>query len=394
MAATPERIRVLWLVKGLGPGGAEQLLLLSAKVADRERFDYRLRYVRPDKTHLVPEFEAVGVFPRRLGGNASGVSTSSQSEQAQPTSGRARQRAPWKWLLDLRREMSAADVVHPHSPVLAAAARVLSLTIPKKRRPAVVVTEHNEWTSHHKLTRLANALTAPVDARRWAVSDQVLQTMWPSRRKRTEVLIHGIDTATPPPEPGTRERVRRELGIADDEVLAMTVGNLRRNKDYPNLLAAAVKARADFPKLRFIAVGQGPLEEEIRTLHGQLGLGEGFQLLGYRRDVPDLLAASDMFVMGSAHEGLPVAIMEAFAAGLPVVATTVGGVPQQVREGVEGMLVPPKSPEALGAALARVAGDDELRAKMAKAAAERASAYDIRRAMGAQELAYQELGSR
>lgn len=386
MAATPERIRVLWLVKGLGPGGAEQLLLLSAKVADREKFDYRLRFVRADKTHLVPEFEAVGVYPKRLGGNALGVSTSSQSEQAQP--------APWRWLLDLRREMSAVDVVHPHSPVLAAAARVLSLTIPRKRRPAVVVTEHNEWTSHHKLTRLANAITALVDARRWAVSDQVLQTMWPSRRKHTEVLIHGIDTDTPAPPAGTRDRVRAELGIADDEVLAMTVGNLRRNKDYPNLLAAAQKARDSFPKLRFIAVGQGPLEEEIRSLHGQRGLGDGFQLLGFRRDVADLMAAADMFVMGSAHEGLPVAIMEAFAAGLPVVATTVGGVPQQVREGVEGMLVAPKDPEALANALVTVARDDELRAGMAKSAAERASAYDIRRAMGEQERAYQELGSR
>lgn len=401
--ATPNRIRVLWLVKGLGPGGAEQLLLLSAKVADHERFDYRLRYVRPDKTHLVPEFESVGVYPKRLGGNVSGVSTSSQSEQAQPTAKRWAQAAraalsritgSLKWLSDLRREMSAVDVVHPHSPVLAAAARVLSLTIPKRRRPAIVVTEHNEWTSHHKLTRLANALTAPVDARRWAVSDQVLQTMWPSRRKRTEVLIHGIDTSTPPPEAGTRERVREALGIAENEVLALTVGNLRRNKDYPNLLAAANRARADFPRLRFIAVGQGPLEQEIKSLHRDLGLGDGFQLLGFRRDVADLMAASDIFVMGSAHEGLPVAIMEAFAAGLPVVATTVGGVPQQVREEVEGMLVPPGNPEALASALVKVAGDGDMRTKMASAAGERAAAYDIRAAMGEQEQTYQELVQR
>lgn len=365
--ATPERIRVLWLVKGLGPGGAEQLLLLSAKVADRDRFDYRLRYVRPDKTHLVPEFEAVGVHPQRLGAGS---------------------RQPWGWVLDLRREMSSADVVHSHSPVLAAAARVLSLTIPKKRRPAVVVTEHNEWTSHHTLTRWANALTAPIDAKRWAVSDQVLRTMWPSRSKSTEVLIHGIDTAMPPPETGTREKVRTALGIAEEEVLAITVGNLRRNKDYPNLLAAAKQARADFPRLRFIAVGQGPLEQEITALHQSLGLGDGFQLLGFRRDVADLMAASDIFVMGSAHEGLPVAIMEAFAAGLPVVATNVGGVPQQVREGVEGMLVPPGNPAALARALVKVAGDHELRERMALAAEERASAYDIRGAMGEQEGSY------
>ena len=114
----------------------------------------------------------------------------------------------------------------------------------------------------------------------------------------------------------------------------------------------------------------------------------------HRRDVADLMAASDIFVMGSAHEGLPVAIMEAFAAGLPVVATTVGGVPQQVREGVEGMLAPPKNPEALARALVAVAETDELRARMAEAAGERASAYDIRAAMKEQEQAYSDFGRR
>ena len=152
MAPTiPARPRVLWLIKGLGPGGAEQLLLLAAKVADRERFTYRLAYVRPDKTHLVPEFEALGLTPERLGAD-----------------GR-------HWLADLRRVMSGADVVHVHSPVLAGVARLVARTLP--RRPAVVVTEHNEWSSHRASTRLLNALTTPLDAHHWAVSDQVRETM-------------------------------------------------------------------------------------------------------------------------------------------------------------------------------------------------------------------------
>ncbi len=67
MHTTEDPIRVLWLVKGLGPGGAEQLLLLSARVADRDRFAYRLAYQRPDKTHLVPEFEALGLAARTAG---------------------------------------------------------------------------------------------------------------------------------------------------------------------------------------------------------------------------------------------------------------------------------------------------------------------------------------
>ena len=369
MAPTiPARPRVLWLIKGLGPGGAEQLLLLAAKVADRERFTYRLAYVRPDKTHLVPEFEALGLTPERLGAD-----------------GR-------HWLADLRRVMSGADVVHVHSPVLAGVARLVARTLP--RRPAVVVTEHNEWSSHRASTRLLNALTTPLDAHHWAVSDQVRETMWPSRQRDYEVLIHGIDTEAVPAAPDARARLRAELGLAEDDVLALTVANLRRNKDYPNLLKAAALASSIEPRLQFAAVGQGPLLDEVKALHHELGLGSRYRLLGFRRDVHELMAAADVFLLGSIHEGLPVAVMEAFAAGLPVVATEVGGLPQQVREGQEGLLVPPSDHEALAEALVTVARDDDLRARMGEAAARRAAEYDIRTAVREQEAVYDELARR
>lgn len=367
---TPPRIRVLWLIKGLGPGGAEQLLLLAAGVADHARFTYRVAYVRPDKTHLVPEFEKVGVEPERLG---------------------AGRRGPVGWVPDLRRAMGQVDVVHAHSPVLASAARLVSRTLPARRRPVVVTTEHNEWTSHRTPTRWLNGLTAPLDARHWAVSDQVLGTMWPSRRASYEVLIHGIDTSGDPVGKDVRTRVRDQLCVRPGEVLSLTVANLRRNKDYPNLLRAAREALDAEPRLTFAAVGQGPLAHEVGALHAQLGLGDRFRLLGFRRDVRELMAAADVFTLASAHEGLPVAIMEAFAAGLPVVATRVGGVPQQVRDGREGLLVSPGDSAALAAALVRIARDDDLRRAMGHGAHQRAAEYDIRRAVRVQEEAYAEL---
>ncbi|WP_353953337.1 glycosyltransferase [Knoellia sp. S7-12] len=371
-----ERVRVLWLVKGLGPGGAEQLLLLAAGVVDRSRFDYRVAYVRPDKTHLVPEFEANGLVPQRLGANTSGPAL----------------RAPW--IADLRRAMSDVDIVHAHSPVLASAARLVSRTLPRSRRPVVVTTEHNEWTSHRTPTRVLNGFTAPLDAHHWAVSDQVKDTVWTSRREGYDVLIHGIDPEAVNPGPDARGRLRSELGVATDEVLSLTVANLRSNKDYPNLLRAARLALDLEPRLRFAAVGQGPLVDEVAALHTSLGLGDRFQLLGFRRDVHDLMAAADVFTLASAHEGLPVAVMEAFAGGLPVVATAVGGLPHQVTDGVEGLLVPPGDSHALAAALVTVARDDDLRQRMGAAARARAADYDIRRAVAAQEQVYAALVSR
>ncbi|WP_203568223.1 glycosyltransferase [Aestuariimicrobium ganziense] len=344
---------------------------MSATVADHQSFDYRVRFVRADKTHLVDEFVAAGVMPQRLG---------------ERTTGR------FGWLRDLRRELSESDVVHSHSPVLSGVARLITRTLPPSTRPALLVTEHNEWSSHRLPTRWLNGLTAWVDARRWAVSDQVLATMWPSAQKRTTVLIHGIDAHQEPVDPSTRARVRQELGLAEDDVLAITVANLRHNKDYPNLLRATAVATRREPRLRVVSVGQGPLEQELKALHRQLGLAESFRFLGFRRDVAELMAAADVFVLGSAHEGLPVAIMEAFAAGLPVVATRVGGVPQQVRHEREGLLVPAGDPEALASALVRLTRDRPVRAALAAGASSRAGDYDIRRAVAVQEAAYAELG--
>ena len=373
--ASADRVRVLWLVKGLGPGGAEQLLLLAAGVVDRDKFDYRIAYVRPDKTHLVPEFEAKGLVPQRLGANASGPALRAA------------------WVADLRLAMADVDIVHAHSPVLASAARLVARTLPRSRRPAIVTTEHNEWTSHRTPTRLLNGLTSPLDAHHWAVSEQVKKTAWPSRRESFDVLIHGIDPDAVVPTPGAREGLRRELGVSDNEVLSLTVANLRHNKDYPNLLRAARRALDREPRLRFAAVGQGPLVDEVAALHASLGLGDRFLLLGFRRDVNDLMAAADIFTLSSAHEGLPVAVMEAFAAGLPVVATAVGGLPQQVRDGVEGLLVPAGDSDALADALVTVAADDDTRRRMGAAARERATDYDIRRSVAVQENTYAALAA-
>lgn len=185
--------------------------------------------------------------------------------------------------------------------------------------------------------------------------------------------------------------MRDALGVGPEQVLVGTVANYRAQKAYPDLLAAARAVLDVAPQVRFLAVGQGPLHEEVHALHDQLELGERFVLLGYRSDPEAVLAACDVFVLASHFEGYPIALMEALGIGLPVVATSVGGVVDAVRDGVEGLLVPSGRPEALAEALCTMVGDEALRTRCAAAALERGARYDIAHAVRRIEEIYLQL---
>jgi glycosyltransferase involved in cell wall biosynthesis len=188
-----------------------------------------------------------------------------------------------------------------------------------------------------------------------------------------------------------RAAVRAELGFTDEHVVIGTVANYRVQKAYPDLLAAARTALDVDGRLRFVAVGQGPLEAAIRAEHARLGLGEKFRLLGYRPDAVRVLAGCDVFTLASHWEGFPVALMEALALGVPAVVTAVGGVPDGVSDGVEGLLVPPGRPQELAAALVGLAADGARRARMSSAALARGAEFDIRRAVHRVEDTYRTL---
>lgn len=369
--ASAPRIRLLVLIKGLGPGGAEQLLVGQVNVRDTEAFRYQVAYLVPWKDQLVTQLEAQGVTVIALCG--------------------ARE---WdlRWALRLRRLLVSdpVDVVHTHSPYVAAVLRVLARTLPRARRPALVYTEHNRWPRHAAATRTLNRLTFSLDDRQVAVSDDVRATMPAKRRQRVEVLTHGIDLEAVRARRADRAAVRAELGIADDEVVIGTVANLRREKAYDLLLEAAAGALARDDHLRFVAVGQGPLEDEVRARHERLGLGDRFLLLGYRDDAVRVMSGFDVFTLASRHEGLPVALMDALALGLPIVATAVGGIPEAVTNGVEGLLVPAERPDELAGAYLRLASDEAERARLGAAAASTAGRFDVRAATRRLETIYRE----
>jgi len=352
-------VRVLALLKGLGPGGAERLVLTSARCRSGG-YELGVAYVLDWKDHLVDALRRSDVTVRCLGG---------------------RTLLDPRWLLRLRRLLRRGgyDVVHLHSPLVAAFARLVWLTLPRRERPALVSTEHNVWQSHVHLTRWVNALTLPIGDAWLAVSEEVRASMPRRLRARVEVLVHGIVLEDFRRDERVRADVRDELGVRDDEVVVLTVANLRRTKGYPDLLAAAAAVVRRQPEARFFAVGQGPMEAELLDRASELDLGARFTFLGYRADAPRLLQAADVFAIASHHEGYPIAVMEALAAGLPVVATTVGGVRQAVVEGVNGLLVAPGATSALAAALAGLIADRERRAAMSQASLRFAETYDFGR---------------
>lgn len=366
-------LKVLWLAKGLGPGGAERLLVELARALDPSRFACQAAYLLPAKAQLAGELAAAGVPSVCL-------------EAASPFAVR--------WAARLHRLVteSAIDVVHVHAPQPAAVARPV-IRLMGRRRPALVYTEHNAWGGYGVLTRWANAFTYPLDDARLAVSEAAAVSIPGFLRRRTEVVVHGVDLEAVRAHRAARRASRAALGVSEDTVLVVTVANLRAHKDYPTLIGAARRAVAAAP-VRFVAVGQGPMEAEIRAMVEGSGLGDRFRLLGYRPDSLDVLAAADIFTLSSTAEGYPVALMEALALGVPVVATAVGGIPEAVRDGVEGVVVAPSRPDLLGDAIASVAADPRRREAMAAAAARRAELFDIRRAAERVGAVYEEVARR
>jgi glycosyltransferase involved in cell wall biosynthesis len=366
-------LRVLWVIKGLGPGGAERLLVSVARAADHDAVTYEVAYVLPWKNHLVGELADAGVATHLLGGR--------------------RGLADPRWLYRLRRLLRRDfDIVHVHSPAVAAAVRPIVRSM--RRRPALVATEHNLWSSFGRVTRATNRASLALDDLHLAVSDEVRESMSPKARTRTEVVVHGVPVDELDARRAERATQRATFGLDDDDVVVTTVANMRWTKDYPTLLRAAVTVTAHHPHVRFFAAGQGPLEAEVRAKAERLGLGERFRVLGYVDDTAALLSASDVFVLASRVEGLPIALLEAMAMRLPVVATAVGGTPTAVTDGVEGRLVRAGRPDELAAAIGDVASDAERRRSMGAAAARRVREFDIERAARQLESLYAGLVAR
>lgn len=228
-----------------------------------------------------------------------------------------------------------------------------------------------------------------------AVSEEVANSCTRRyHRLRPSIIPNGIPLVNRDLFSLARFEARRLLGIDDDCFVFCCVARLRAVKNHHALIRAftgiTTQARA-----HLLIAGDGELRNELETLAHTLGVTTRVHFLGERDDVAQILAASDTFVLSSFSEGIPLAVLEAMAAGLPVIATSVGGLPEVIRDGVEGFLVPPADVEALQSAMSQMVRDCDARSAMSRAATSTISQRFDARVMVASYLSiYKRLGAR
>jgi len=285
--------------------------------------------------------------------------------------------AHWRAFRDMVRlfRTERPDLVHAHMPISGFLARMAAWWAGV---PRIAYTGHGFWFNFpgSKPRAAVGFLMEWLAAR---VTDTFLTVSEAEARDARRLHIHaraiavgnGRDPARFRPDQEARRQMRAKLGVQDGQVVVLAVSRLVWHKGYPELATAMRQATAAAVWIvgERLASDRGA---DMEALLRGAGLGERLRLLGYRDDVPALMAAADIFVLPSRFEGLPMSVIEAMLAGLPVVACDVRGPAEQVVHGVTGLLVPPGDADALAAALQRLAGDAELRRRMGEAGRTRA----------------------
>jgi glycosyltransferase involved in cell wall biosynthesis len=252
-----------------------------------------------------------------------------------------------------------ARVIHCHqyTPFVYGAIAALG------REMTLVFTEHGRLSSGppSNKRRLANRILGRMPSRVCAVSRDLRRHLVAEgfRSDRVKVVYNGIDPGVPP-TPAVRETARALLGVRPNQFVIGTVGRLDPVKDLRTLIEAFAIVRAT-ANSHLVIVGDGPEREALERLAAETGVASSISFFGYCSNVPMVLAAFDLYVNSSIHEGVSLTVLEAMAASLPVVATSVGGNPEVVVDGETGYLVADRTPVALAEAMLRLDSHPALR---------------------------------
>jgi glycosyltransferase involved in cell wall biosynthesis len=261
------------------------------------------------------------------------------------------------------------DVVHSHPGTAHVHARAAAAL---RGRPHVttVHTPPGPEIEDSRARLLSDAMTWRYSARIVAPSQSIAGAYARSTGVAAErmCVIGNAPAAHRVGAPAELARLDRELRAGDVGGLVLCVARLVPAKAIDQLVRACVELRARAPGVRLVVAGSGPCEAELRALIADLGLGDTVRLLGRRDDVGSLLAVADVFCLPSRHEGVPLSVLEAMAAGVPCVATAVGGVTELIEHRRTGLVVPPDSPDALTDAIGELLADPAGAGRIGEAA--------------------------
>lgn len=377
----PERPKIVHLITRLDLGGAQQNTLYCVRHHDRARFDVAL---------LAGRGGLLDDDARSIGG-----------AEVNLLDGLVHPISPIRDLAVVARLASAlagTDLVHTHSSKAGVLGRLAARWAGVR---AVVHTVHG-WSFNDVQSRAVRRAYVELERAAARITDRLICVAEADRARglaegighegQYVVLRSGIEPAAYMAPPGVRERVRAELGFVGDEVVVGAIGNLKPQKAPLDLVAAARLAVQRDRRVRFIVAGDGPLRAETERAIAAGGLQGVVRLLGWREDVPELLAAMDLFLLTSRFEGLPRAALQAIAASVPVIATDTGGISEIVHDAESGYLVGVGDVAAAAERVVCLAADPVLRSRIARAARNRLGAeFDIGTLVGRLERLYDEL---
>lgn len=328
--------------------------MLAARLARELRPAYRFAFVCLDELGTLGRELRDEGFPVHVLGRRPGVDLGFPRRLA----------AAWRRL--------RVDVVHAHqyTPFFyTLLARLLY------RRAGILFTEHGRaYPDFPRRKRiLANRLLLERRDRLVGVGQAVRQALIDNEglpAERIDVIYNGVRTGAFTAQADARSAVRAELGIGPTDLLIVQVARLDYLKDHATALRALHTLLVRRADAKLLLVGEGPERPSIEQLIGELGIAPAVRLLGLRQDVARLLGAADVFLLSSISEGIPLTIIEAMAAGVPVVATRVGGIPEMIEDSRTGLLAPAKDAVTLAEQIARLAEDRDLSAAIARAGRE------------------------
>jgi glycosyltransferase involved in cell wall biosynthesis len=346
----PDTIRVLALIDSLGMGGAEFLLGELASRAGDAGIELSVAYLHIRGDRGLQRLRARGIEADHV-----------------PVTSLVAPDGLWR----VRRHLAAArpDVLHTH---LGTSDFLGGLAARSLRLPAVSTVHVMEWPRDRRndvKVQLISAARRGCMARVIAVSEPAGRWLLEHRWARPQQLVTVHNGVTGVPRPGAGRAVRRALGIGEYALVVAMLSVIREGKGHDVAIAAAARLRARFPLLELLIVGDGEERPRLEALAARDG---GVTFAGHRDDVMEVLDAADVLLHPSRIDAFPGALLEAMAAGLPIVATAVGGIPDIVEDGATGVLIPPPAtPAAVADTLAPLLADAGLRAALARRGRER-----------------------